>query len=208
MLTPLQITSQALNIQCNVKLDSISFSKGVFLQKIKSVFNSNKNLSSATSPQPTDINKIRNKVIARIKENNQGSYFYSWMSQERTNYISAMINKCIDEMALQNNIVLSKENRNRVFAAIERKLPDAKLDQRASQTSINHSTLNEISSSGLQEKLLKRYSHDMNEYNAHMKNISNKVSQSVYEKIFNESIKALDINIQAEVLKAAYQQVQ
>ncbi len=69
MLTPLQITSQALNIQCNVKLDSISFSKGVFLQKIKSVFNSNKNLSSATSPQPTDINKIRNKVILALHMN-------------------------------------------------------------------------------------------------------------------------------------------
>lgn len=208
MHIPPQITSQVLNINNNISLDSTSLSKGLFLKKIISVFNSNKNNSSATSTQATDINKIRNKVIDRIKDNNQGRYFYSWMSQERTNYISSMVNKCIDEMALQNNIVLSKENRNSVFAAIESKLPDVKLDQRASQTSINHSALNEIASSGLQKKLLKRYSCNMNEYNAQMKDISNKVSQSVYESIFNESTKALDINIKAEVLKAVYRQMQ
>lgn len=208
MHIPPQITSQVLNIKNNISLDSTSLSKGLFFKKIKSAFNSNKNNSSATSTQATDINKIRNKVIDRIKENNQGRYFYSWMSQERTNYISSMVNKCIDEMALQNNIVLSKENRNSVFAAIESKLPDTKLDQRASQTSITHSALNEIASSGLQKKLLKRYSCNMNEYNAQMRDISNKVSQSVYESIFHESIKALDINIKAEVLKAVYRQMQ
>ncbi|WP_256734208.1 protein ipgB [Escherichia marmotae] len=208
MHIPPQITSQVLNIKNNISLDSTSLSKGLFFKKIISAFNSNKNNISATSTQATDINKIRNKVIDRIKENNQGRYFYSWMSQERTNYISSMVNKCIDEMALQNNIVLSKENRNSVFAAIESKLPDTKLDQRASQTSITHSALNEIASSGLQKKLLKRYSCNMNEYNAQMRDISNKVSQSVYESIFHESIKALDINIKAEVLKAVYRQMQ
>lgn len=208
MHIPPQITSQVLNIKNNISLDSTSLSKGLFFKKIISAFNSNKNNIPATSTQATDINKIRNKVIDRIKENNQGRYFYSWMSQERTNYISSMVNKCIDEMALQNNIVLSKENRNSVFAAIESKLPDTKLDQRASQTSITHSALNEIASSGLQKKLLKRYSCNMNEYNAQMRDISNKVSQSVYESIFHESIKALDINIKAEVLKAVYRQMQ
>jgi len=207
MHIPIKITPQLIAFKSKIDLDATAISKDSFLKKITSVFNSNKKNISTTSVQTEDINKIRNKVIDNIRNNNKGRYFFAWMSQERTNYISSMINKSIDEMAMQHNIVLSKENRNSVFTAIESKIPDIKLDQRSSQTSITHSVLNEIASSGLQKKLLKKYGCNINEYNAHMKNISNRVSQSVYESIFNESIKSLDIDIKSEVLKAVYRQM-
>ncbi|ELG3565391.1 type III secretion effector IpgB1, partial [Escherichia coli] len=61
-------------------------------------------------------------------------------------------------------------------------------------------------SSGLRAKILKRYSSDMDLFNTQMKDLTNLVSSSVYDKIFNESTKVLQIEISAEVLKAVYRQ--
>ncbi|HCS3866498.1 TPA: type III secretion effector IpgB1, partial [Shigella flexneri] len=55
-------------------------------------------------------------------------------------------------------------------------------------------------------KILKRYSSDMDLFNTQMKDLTNLVSSSVYDKIFNESTKVLQIEISAEVLKAVYRQ--
>ncbi|ENB9570195.1 protein ipgB, partial [Escherichia coli] len=49
-------------------------------------------------------------------------------------------------------------------------------------------------------------SSNMDLFNTQMKDLTNLVSSSVYDKIFNESTKVLQIEISAEVLKAVYRQ--
>ncbi|EIC8262025.1 type III secretion effector IpgB1, partial [Shigella flexneri] len=184
--------------------DSLSHNK--LVKKILSVFNLKQRFPQKNFGCPVNINKIRDSVIDKIKDSNSGNQLFCWMSQERTSYVSSMINRSIDEMAIHNGVVLTSDNKKNIFAAIEKKFPDIKLDEKSAQTSISHTALNEIASSGLRAKILKRYSSDMDLFNTQMKDLTNLVSSSVYDKIFNESTKVLQIEISAEVLKAVYRQ--
>ncbi|EPU0041778.1 type III secretion effector IpgB1, partial [Shigella sonnei] len=78
--------------------NSLSYNK--LVKKILSVFNLKQRFPQKNFGCPVNINKIRDNVIDKIKDSNSGNQLFCWMSQERTSYVSSMINRSIDEMAI------------------------------------------------------------------------------------------------------------
>lgn len=103
-----------------------SLSRNKLVKKILSVFNLKQRFPQKNFGCPVNINKIRDSVIDKIKDSNSGNQLFCWMSQERTTYVSSMINRSIDEMAIHNGVVLTSDNKKNIFAAIEKKIPGYK----------------------------------------------------------------------------------
>lgn len=127
---------------------------------------------------------IYDKLIRDIKNINQGDKFDMWKKEERTTYLSAVINKQIDNACIKSGIKMSIEDKTAIFSSAHGYLFDEnlKLDISCAQSSIKHCVLTYING---ESKINELFEKDLKEKNRVVSEIVNRVSDRIYEDIFN-----------------------
>lgn len=127
---------------------------------------------------------IYDKLIRDVKNINQGDKFDMWKKEERTTYLSAVINKQIDNACVKSCVKMSIEDKTAIFSSAHRYLFDEnlKLDISGAQPSIKNCVFKYING---ESKINELFEKDLQERNRVVTEIVNRVSDRIYEDIFN-----------------------
>lgn len=137
-----------------------------------------------------DFKVFYDDVFNYITSANKGNNFHLWREEEKETYISSIINKEIDTQLSNNQINLSKKDKEDTFNHSKNELDvyNLKLNIECAQSSIKHVVLTLINKNESFCEFIEKTANDRNIKNVITTDIVNALSNHIFEDIFMDEM--------------------